>query len=104
MEWVCLIVAGVSEITWAVAMKLSSGFTKIVPTLVTVVFYVVSAVFLSLALKKLPLGSAYAMWTGAGIVGTTLCGFLLFHEPVSAAKIACTLVIVLGIVGLKLAK
>ncbi len=102
MEWIMLLLAGVLEVTWAVAMKMSEGFTKLMPSIITAVGYIASAVFLSLALKKLPLGTAYAMWTGFGIVGTTLLGIALFHETLSLPQIGCVAVIVAGIVGLKL--
>ena len=101
MEWFMLLVAGVFEVTWAYAMKLSNGFTRLVPGIVTVVGYILSAVFLSIALKKLPLGTAYAMWTGFGIVGTTLLGVFMFHEALSIPQIVCVVLIVGGIVGLK---
>lgn len=101
MKWVYLILAGISEVTWATAMKYADGFTKLVPSIITVVGYVVSAVFLSFALKKLPLGTAYAMWTGFGIIGTSLLGVWLFHESLSPAQVACIVMIAAGIVGLK---
>jgi quaternary ammonium compound-resistance protein SugE len=82
MEWIMLLLAGLLEISWAVAMKYSEGFTVLLPSAVTAVGYVLSAVFLALALKKLPLGTAYAMWTGMGIVGTTLLGMLLIASLV----------------------
>ncbi|MBR1390412.1 MAG: multidrug efflux SMR transporter [Lachnospiraceae bacterium] len=102
MQWMMLILAGVFEVTWAIAMKYSDGFTVVVPTIITVIGYIASAVFLSLALKHLPLGTAYAMWTGFGIIGTSVLGVLLFHEKLSVPQIICILLIVLGIVGLKL--
>lgn len=101
MQWILLLFAGISEVTWAVAMKYADGFSKPLPTVVTVVFYILSAVFLSMALKKLPLGTAYAMWTGFGIIGTTLLGILLFKEVLNIPQIICIIMIVLGIVGLK---
>lgn len=102
MQWIMLLLAGVFEVAWAVLMKLSNGFTLVVPTVFTIVGYILSAVFLSLALKQLPLGTAYAMWTGFGIIGTTILGIVIFHEPVSAAKFVCVALIAGGIVGLKL--
>ncbi|MBQ9045894.1 MAG: multidrug efflux SMR transporter [Oscillospiraceae bacterium] len=102
MKWIMLFLAGVFEVTWACAMKVSEGFTRLVPSAVTVIGYIASAVFLSLALKELPLGTAYAMWTGFGIVGTTLLGVLLFQEQLSLPQALCVLAIVGGIVGLKL--
>lgn len=102
MEWIMLLLAGIFEITWAVLMKVSNGFTVLLPSIGTIAGYILSAIFLSLALKKLPLGTAYAMWTGFGIIGTTVLGILLFHEGVSPAKFICIGLIVGGIVGLKL--
>ena len=102
MKWVMLLIAGILEITWAVAMKFSNGFTVLIPSIVTAVGYIASAVFLAIALKQLPLGTAYAMWTGMGILGTTLLGVLLFHEKLSLPQIVCVLFIVVGIAGLKI--
>lgn len=102
MEWIMLLLAGVFEVTWAVTMKMSEGFTKLLPSTITVAGYLASAGFLSLALKKLSLGTTYAMWTGFGIVGTSLLGIALFHETLSPAQAGCVFLIVAGIVGLKL--
>ena len=102
MKWILLALAGLLEVTWACAMKNSEGFTQLFPSIITAVGYIASAVFLALALKELPLGTAYAMWTGFGIVGTTLLGMLLFHENLSLPQVICVLLIVGGIVGLKL--
>lgn len=102
MEWMLLFLAGGLEIAWAVAMKYSEGFTRLVPSVLTAVGYAASAVFLALALRKLPLGTAYAMWTGMGIVGTAVLGVLLFQEKLSLPQLVCVLLIVIGIAGLKL--
>ena len=102
MEWVYLLLAAVLEVSWAIAMKYSEGFTRLLPSMITAVGYLASALFLSLALKKLPLGTAYAMWTGFGIVGTTVLGVLLFRETLNAAQVVCVLMICGGIAGLKL--
>lgn len=102
MEWIMLLIAGIFEVTWAVFMKLSDGFTKLVPGAITAVTYILSAVFLSLALRKLPLGTAYAMWTGFGILGTTVLGIALFKETISFAQAGCILMIAAGIAGLKI--
>ena len=102
MEWIMLLLAGVFEVTWALAMKLSDGFTKLQPSIITGVGYIASAVFLAIALKKLPIGTAYAMWTGFGIVGTSLLGVVLFRETMTPAQIGCIALIVAGVVGLKL--
>ncbi|MGI6211580.1 MAG: DMT family transporter [Anaerovoracaceae bacterium] len=103
MKWFYLLLAGVSEVTWAVSMKYSEGFSRLVPSLVTIAGYIISAVFLSLALKKLPLGTAYAMWTGFGIIGTSILGIFLFKETLNVCQVICVLLIAGGIVGLKLA-
>ena len=100
--WLILFFAGVTEVTWAIAMKYSEGFTRVVPSIVTAVFYIASAVLLALALHKLPLGTAYAMWTGMGIVGTTILGVFLFQETLTLAQAACLLLIITGIAGLKI--
>lgn len=102
MHWVLLGVAGIFEIAWAIAMKYSEGFTHLVPSIVTVIGYIASLVFLSLAIKELPVGTGYAVWTGIGIVGTTLLGVLLFQERLSLLQVLCLLLIVVGIVGLRL--
>ena len=102
MEWIMLLLAGGLEVTWAYAMKLSEGFSRLMPSIVTVVGYILSAVFLAMAMKKLPLGTAYALWTGIGIAGTTLLGILALHEQVTLPQIICILLILGGIVGLKL--
>ncbi|MBO6108316.1 MAG: multidrug efflux SMR transporter [Eubacterium sp.] len=102
MQWIYLILAAILEVTWAVAMKYSEGFTVIIPSIITVIGYIASAVFLSLALKHLSLGTAYAMWTGFGIVGTSVLGVFLFGEKLSVPQIICIVLIVIGITGLKL--
>ena len=102
MTWLYLVIAGALEITWAIAMKMSNGFTVLIPTVITIVGYISSAVFLAIALKQLPLGIAYAIWTGMGILGTTILGALLFHEKISIPQVICILLIVIGIAGLKL--
>jgi quaternary ammonium compound-resistance protein SugE len=101
IEWFILLLAGISEVTWAVAMKMSDGFSKLLPTIVMIVFYVFSGVTLSLALKKLPLGIAYTMWTSFGIVGTTCLSAFLFQEHFTPIQMVCVGFIVLGIAGLK---
>ena len=102
MEWIMLLIAAVLEVTWAVFMKMSEGFTRMLPSVITAVGYIASAVFLALAMRKLPLGTAYAMWTGFGIMGTTILGVLLFKESMSLAQAGCVLMIEGGIIGLKL--
>ena len=102
MKWLYLFLAGALEITWTVAMKKSNGFTVLIPSIITGVGYIASAVFLAIALKQLPLGTAYAMWTGMGIVGTTLLGIFLFNEKLSVPQVVCVILIVIGITGLKI--
>lgn len=102
MQWIMLLLAGIFEVTWACAMKYSDGFTVLLPSLITGVGYIASAVFLALALKHLPLGTAYAMWTGFGIVGTSVLGIVLFQEKLSLPQIICILLIIVGIAGLKM--
>ena len=102
MRWIYLLIPGALEITWAVAMKMSNGFSVLMPSIIAGVGYIASAVFLAIALKQLPLGIAYAMWTGMGIVGTTLLGVFLFHEKLSVPQVICVILIVVGIAGLKI--
>ena len=101
MEWMMLILAGVFEVTWACAIKYSEGFTVLMPSILTAVGYIASAVFLAMALRHLPLGTAYAMWTGFGIVGTSVLGVFLFQEKMSLTQAGFVLLIVVGIIGLK---
>ncbi len=102
MAWVVLILAGLFEIGWAVGLKYTEGFTRLYPTLLTVAAMVISLALLGVSLKSLPLGTAYAIWTGVGTVGTALLGIALFGEAASALRLACIGLIVMGIVGLKL--
>jgi quaternary ammonium compound-resistance protein SugE len=102
LAWLYLLVAGVFEVVWALGMKYTDGFTKILPSILTVAAMAVSVVFLSLAVKTLPLGTGYAVWTGIGTVGTAIFGILLFGEPATVARLGCMLLIVAGIIGLKL--
>lgn len=102
MHWFYLLVAGLFEISWAVGLKFSHGFTQIVPSVLTVIGMIASFYFLALALKNLPLGTAYAIWTGIGTIGTVIFGIILFKEPVTALRLFCVALIVCGITGLKL--
>jgi quaternary ammonium compound-resistance protein SugE len=102
MAWVVLFLAGLFEIGWAVGLKYTEGFTRLVPSLWTVASMVVSLGLLGLALKSLPLGTAYAIWTGVGTIGTAILGILLLGESADAVRLACIGLIVAGIVGLKL--
>lgn len=102
MNWLMLVVAGVFEVVWALAMKSSQGFTRLWPSILTLAAMAVSVGLLALALKGLPVGSAYAVWTGIGAAGTALMGIVIFGEPASAWRLACVGLIVAGIVGLRL--
>lgn len=102
MAWTYLFFAGLFEIGWAIGLKYTQGFTRLVPTVLTVGSMVVSLGLLGLALKSLPLGTAYAIWTGIGTIGTAILGIVLFGEPATALRLACVGLIVAGIVGLKL--
>lgn len=102
MAWFVLILAGVFEIGWAVGLKYTAGFTRPFPTVLTVASMAASLGLLGLSLKTLPLGTAYAIWTGVGTLGTAVLGIVLFGEGVSVARLACVGLIVGGIVGLKL--
>jgi quaternary ammonium compound-resistance protein SugE len=103
MKWLMLFIAGLFEMGWAIGLKYSEGFTKLVPSVLTVVGMVASFYFLSLSLKSLPLGTAYAIWTGIGTVGTVTLGIILFKEPIDIIRIICIGFIMVGIVGLKVA-
>jgi quaternary ammonium compound-resistance protein SugE len=103
MPWFHLIIAGLLEVAWAVGLKQTAGWTRLWPSLITVALMIASFFFLSLALRTLPLGTSYAIWTGIGAVGTALIGIFIFDEPRTAARLVCILLIVAGIVGLKLA-
>ena len=103
MHWTYLFVAGLFEIGWAIGLKYTQGFTRPLPTLLTVASMVVSLWMLGLALKALPVGTAYAVWTGIGTVGTAILGIALLGEPATLMRLACIGLIVAGIVGLKLA-
>ena len=103
MKWLALIIAELFEVGWATGLKVSEGFSKLVPSILTVAGMVASFYFLSLALKSFPLGTAYAIWTGIGTVGTVILGIVLFKEPVDIIRIVFIGFIVAGVVGLKLA-
>lgn len=102
MPWVLLGVAGLLEVAWAVGLKYTEGFTKLWPSIGTVTAMALSVVLLGLAMRSLPVGTAYAVWTGIGAVGTVLLGIVLFAEPATAARLVCLGLIVAGILGLKL--
>src|SRR5262245_18809824 len=102
MAWIYLTVAGLFEIGWAIGLKYTDGFTRLLPSLWTSVSMILSVVLLGLALKTLPVGTAYAVWTGIGAVGTAALGIYLFAEPATALRLICIGLILAGIVGLKL--
>ena len=102
MAWIMLAVAGLLEIGWAVGLKYTDGFTRLVPTAATVAAMVASMVLLGLAIRTLPVGTAYAVWTGIGTVGTVLLGILLFGESAEPMRLLFIAMIVAGIIGLKL--
>jgi len=102
MAWTYLFFAGLFEVGWAIGLKYTDGFSKPLPTVLTVISMVISLGLLGLALKDLPVGTAYAVWTGIGTVGTALLGVFLLGEPATAIRLACIALIVSGIVGLKL--
>lgn len=103
MAWVYLAVAGLFEIAWAIGLKYTDGFTRLVPSVLTVGAMILSVVLLGLALRELPVGTGYAVWTGIGAVGTAILGMVLFAEPATAMRLLSIGLIVGGIVGLKLA-
>ena len=102
MAWIVLVVAGVFEVVWAIGLKYTDGFTRLWPSVGTAAAMVVSVVLLAWAMRTLPVGTAYAVWTGIGAVGTVILGIALFGEAATLARLACVGLIVAGIVGLKL--
>jgi quaternary ammonium compound-resistance protein SugE len=103
MAWIMLLVAGVMEVVWTLGLKYTEGFSRFTPTVITIVAMVISMALLGVAVKSLPIGTAYAVWTGIGTVGAAIGGILLFGESATAFRLACIALIVLGIVGLRLA-
>lgn len=101
MAWTMLFVAGLLEIGWAIGLKYTDGFTKLMPTVLTVGSMIASVALLGLSLKTLPVGTAYAVWTGIGTVGTALLGIWLLGEPAAVVRLVCIGLIVAGIIGLK---
>ena len=101
MAWIYLFLAGVTEVAWAIGLKQTHGWTRLWPSVITAILMVVSFALLSLALRALPLGTAYAVWTGIGAVGTAIAGIVLFGEPRTAIRLGCIVLILIGIVGLK---
>lgn len=102
MSWLYLFLAGLFEIAWAIGLKYTEGFTRPIPTVFTIICILISLGLLGLALKSLPVGTAYAVWTGIGTVGTAILGIMLLGEAATAIRLACIGLILAGIVGLKL--
>ena len=102
MSWLYLLVAGVLEVVWAIGLKYTEGFTRLVPSVITIAAMIASVWFLALALRTIPVGTGYAIWTGIGAVGTAILGIVLFAEPATAARLIAIGVIVTGILALKL--
>jgi quaternary ammonium compound-resistance protein SugE len=103
MAWLLLLLAGVLEVGWAIGLKYTEGFTRLWPTIGTIVAMSVSLALLGIAMKSLPVGTAYAVWVGVGAVGTVILGIVLLNEPANAARLISVGLIVAGIIGLKLA-
>ncbi len=101
MAWIYLFIAGIFEVVWAIALKYSHGFTKLIPSLITLGGMAISFYLLSIATKTLPIGTAYAIWTGIGALGTVLLGILFLNEPVNFLRIVFLFLILVGIIGLK---
>ena len=101
MSWIVLFIAGLFEIGWAIGLKYTEGFSRLWPSLGTALAMVLSVVLLGVAMKQIPVGTAYAVWTGIGATGTVILGIVMFGEPATAARLACVGLIVAGIVGLK---
>jgi quaternary ammonium compound-resistance protein SugE len=102
MSWIILYTAGLLEVVWAVGLKYSEGFTRLVPSIITVVGFILSVYLLSAAVKHLPIGTAYAVWTGIGVVGAVSLGILLLGEPVSLARLFFIGLILVGIAGVRI--
>jgi quaternary ammonium compound-resistance protein SugE len=102
MNWIYLLIAGIFEVAWAIGLKYTDGWSRLTPSILTAAGMIASFYFLSLSLKTLPIGTAYAMWTGIGTVGAALLGMALFDEPRTIGRILCITLIVAGIAGLKL--
>ena len=102
MVWVYLVLAGLFEISWAIGLKYADGFTRLIPSIITITGLLASVLLLGLAMRELPVGTAYAIWTGIGTVGAAILGMILFQEPAIALRLGSIGLIVAGIVGLKL--
>jgi quaternary ammonium compound-resistance protein SugE len=103
MAWLLLFLAGLFEVGWAIGLKYTAGFTRVIPSVLTIASMIASLGLLGLSLRTLPVGTAYAVWTGLGTIGTAILGIVLFAEDANAGRVGCIGLIVAGIVGLKLA-
>jgi quaternary ammonium compound-resistance protein SugE len=101
MSWFILIVAGIFECFWAIGLKYTNGFTKLWPTMFTIVTMAISVALLSIAMKSIPIGTAYAIWTGIGAASVAILGIILFNEPRDLPRLFCILLIIIGVIGLK---
>lgn len=104
MSWLILLLAGLFEVAWAIGLKYTDGFTRPLPTLLTVSAIIISLALLSLAMKGLPLGTAYAIWTGIGAIGTLIAGVILFGESITLLRMASAALIICGLIGLKISQ
>ena len=102
MAWAILILAGVFEVIWAYSMKMSEGFTRLTPSVVTIIFMILSVVLLSMSMRTLPLGTAYTIWTGIGAIGSFVVGIIILNEPITAMRMIAAILIVSGLVLMKL--
>ncbi|MEI2582179.1 DMT family transporter [Scytonema sp. PRP1] len=102
MAWIYLLIAGLFEVGWAISIKYSQGFTRVGPSVATIALMILSFGFLSRALRTLPLGTAYTIWTGIGAIGTVFLGIILFQEPIEVRRLTCIGLILIGVIGLRL--
>lgn len=102
LYWIILLIAGLFEIGWAISMKYSNGFSNITPTILMIISMTISVVFLSIAIKHIPVGTGYAVWTGIGAAGTAIVGMIVFNESTSVARLISIFLIIAGIIGLKI--
>ncbi|MFA6303720.1 MAG: quaternary ammonium compound efflux SMR transporter SugE [Legionella sp.] len=102
MAWIILIIAGLFEVVWAILLKYSDGFSILWPSIGTVIAMIISVVLLGIAMKSMPVGTAYAVWTGIGAIGTVLLGIVLLGDPATAGRLVCLVLILSGIIGLKI--
>ena len=102
VAWIYLIIAGIFEVIWVICLKYSEGFTRLIPSIITLITMSCSFLLLSQAMKNLPMGTAYAVWTSIGTLGATALGILIFNESINPIRLICLILIVIGIIGLKL--